>query len=537
MKKNITINLFGSLFAIDEDAYELLKKYEESIRAYFSKQEGGNEIADDIERRIAELFGELKEQGIEAISIEHVQDIIKRIGDPEQMETGENEEKKQSAQSPQQKSVSKKKLFRDPNDQMLGGVMSGLSHYFGGDVLLWRLLAIILCLFTSFTILLVYIAMWIIIPQARTTEDFLLMNGQEVTPDNIAQTIMDSTSTQKATKPARTGFDSILGVGVTIFKILLYITASFFVLIFACCLIGLICVAILALGGFISFGSFFAVFDSFNADTILFLPGFCSYSFWILIIAGMICSIAPIYCVVHHFLRLRNKVKPMGITQRIVWVTVWVISIGAIIASATMLNNGFEIAYKNRSKDRKIQRIESNAPKYKIWKKCYKAFSKSDSRDAAIWAYDDETIQYSYEEFFSNLAPGVYRFTTRALSDTNGSFFRVDINRNSSSREICSGTPRKIYELIKSGQDRTSSAFNAAVINSLPECTIDSVVLTRPTTVKCSIVTGDVIHLSNFAGSYIVHAPKFKIEKLESKNPPTGENSWDGKSDKITING
>ena len=78
MKKNITINLCGRLFQIDEDAYELLQNYIESLRASFGKQEGGEEIADDIEARVAELFDELKANGTEAITIEHVKDIRKK---------------------------------------------------------------------------------------------------------------------------------------------------------------------------------------------------------------------------------------------------------------------------------------------------------------------------------------------------------------------------------------------------------------------------------------------------------------------------
>ena len=86
MKKNITINLFGQLYAIDEDAYELLKRYEENMRSYFLRREGGEEIADDIEHRVAELLSELKSKGVEAVSVEHVEEIIRRIGNPEEMD-------------------------------------------------------------------------------------------------------------------------------------------------------------------------------------------------------------------------------------------------------------------------------------------------------------------------------------------------------------------------------------------------------------------------------------------------------------------
>lgn len=82
MKKNITVNLFGTLYAIDDDACKLLEQYLDNMRSYFSKREGGDEITDDIEHRVAELFSELKTNGVEAISIEHVRDIIQRIGNP-----------------------------------------------------------------------------------------------------------------------------------------------------------------------------------------------------------------------------------------------------------------------------------------------------------------------------------------------------------------------------------------------------------------------------------------------------------------------
>ena len=86
MKKNITINLCGRLFAIDEDAYEMLATYEQSLRNYFRTREGGEEIAEDIEARIAELFDEVKQQGTQAINIGHVREVIHRLGKPEEMD-------------------------------------------------------------------------------------------------------------------------------------------------------------------------------------------------------------------------------------------------------------------------------------------------------------------------------------------------------------------------------------------------------------------------------------------------------------------
>ena len=89
MKKNISVNIFGTLYPIDEDAYELLKRYNDNMRRYYSQRDGGDEIVDDVEHRVAELLSELRSNGAEAITIEHVKEIIQRIGDPQQMDDTE----------------------------------------------------------------------------------------------------------------------------------------------------------------------------------------------------------------------------------------------------------------------------------------------------------------------------------------------------------------------------------------------------------------------------------------------------------------
>ena len=80
MKKNITVNIFGVLYQIDEDAYELLQKYNENMRRYYSRREDGEEIADDVEHRVAELLSEYRSKGVMAIPIEHVKEIFRPYG-------------------------------------------------------------------------------------------------------------------------------------------------------------------------------------------------------------------------------------------------------------------------------------------------------------------------------------------------------------------------------------------------------------------------------------------------------------------------
>lgn len=216
MKKNITINLFGTLYNIDEDAYQLLDNYLQSMKRYFGAKDGGEDIADDIEHRVAELLWEKKEEGTNAINIEIIKEIIGKIGNAEEI-AGENHES--SENDPHKDSQSqnhddtayesenfdpsatsqwgrirqhfkKRRLFRDPDNTLLGGVCSGMAHYTGlGDPLLWRILLVLL-FFVHGIGLLTYLILWLIIPQARTPEDKLLMKGKGLTPHNINEQII-----------------------------------------------------------------------------------------------------------------------------------------------------------------------------------------------------------------------------------------------------------------------------------------------------------------------------------------------------------
>ena len=223
MKKNITINLFGTLYNIDEDAYQLLDNYLQSMKRYFGSKDGGEEIADDIEHRVAELLWEKKEQGLDAISIEIIKEIIGKIGNAEEIageeetESGERktENAGQSVESgntyteednfdPSTASLwerirhhfKNRRLFRDPDNQLLGGVCSGVANYIGfGDPILWRLLLLAL-FFVEGVGLITYLILWLIIPLARTPEDKLLMKGKKLTPNNINEQIIQDHSTQ-----------------------------------------------------------------------------------------------------------------------------------------------------------------------------------------------------------------------------------------------------------------------------------------------------------------------------------------------------
>lgn len=230
MKKNITINLFGTLYHIDEDAYELLDKYQKNMHRFFARQEGGEEIADDIEHRVAELFAELKASGVDAVTIEHVQNIMQQIGSPEQMSDEEDLQGQTTPPpAPPREVAAKKRLFRDGEDKMLGGVIGGICRYFGAtDSLPWRVLFIVACLFSYSGLFWVYLILWALIPEALTPEERLLMQGKPVNTTSINEELVRGIKkakgqlTSEETKSTMHGcVNGCLSVFLLIFKILI----------------------------------------------------------------------------------------------------------------------------------------------------------------------------------------------------------------------------------------------------------------------------------------------------------------------------
>lgn len=228
MKRNITINMFGQLYAIDEDAYKLLKCYIDSMKRYFAEKEGGEEIADDIEHRVAELLWQKKQEGTVAISIEIVKDIICKIGNPAEIDVSDGEESAYGKTSEEAEGDAEEKndeatrgkslfdslkgryLYRDPDDKVLGGVCAGLATFTGlYSSMGWRLGAILLfCVGwwiqafvnmpLSMFIPILYVVMWIIVPLPNTPEDRIRMKGQSVTPESLNEEIIHEVETRNA---------------------------------------------------------------------------------------------------------------------------------------------------------------------------------------------------------------------------------------------------------------------------------------------------------------------------------------------------
>ena len=372
MKKNISINIFGTIYAIDEDAYQLLENYLQSMKNYFERQEGGDEIADDIEHRVAELLWEHKQQGMEAVTIDTIKGIIEKIGNPAEIAGDDNEKqadaKRQNndgdnasdnanATDHEQKAdnsdeelseeekgtfidrikrhLREKRLFRNTEDKILGGVCSGLSEYAGGDVTFWRLGALVLSFchvwllhdFFSFLPIL-YIVCWIIVPEARSAEDRLRMKGKKVTPENLTEQLVNDsegrTENKQTTHPQRGGCLRSLFFLLLILSILPLIL----------CILGLIFVFIVLVVFSMSFTPLMITLspDAHSLTTAIQHGG----SFlWIGVTAGLVLCGIPVYAIVRC---LRSNSRRLTTGAIVTLVVSWLISLALVIYSVTFFS-------------------------------------------------------------------------------------------------------------------------------------------------------------------------------------------------------
>ncbi|NJO90602.1 MAG: PspC domain-containing protein [Chloroflexia bacterium] len=176
MKITENINLAGLIFTIDEDALLKLQNYLNAIERYFGAKDEREEIIADIESRIAELFQTQLNKSKEVISMLEVDQVIETLGMPEQImgeeESSENQKEFYTTQKPH-------KLYRDPDNRVLGGVCTGLGAYLNIDPVILRVLFVIFA-FIGFGGGLVYIALWIILPPAISVQDKFEMKGYKV---------------------------------------------------------------------------------------------------------------------------------------------------------------------------------------------------------------------------------------------------------------------------------------------------------------------------------------------------------------------
>ncbi len=186
MKKSISVNISGSVFHIDEDAYDKLNTYLKVLHNYFDKQPDGKEIVNDIESRIAELLHPQINTAKQSITVEDIENLINTLGKPEDItgedNTANNGDKTANNLESTKRTV--KKLYRDKDNAVIGGVCSGIAAYFDTDPIFIRIIFLVL-FFTTGVTFIIYPILWIALPAARTSAQKLEMHGESVTINNI----------------------------------------------------------------------------------------------------------------------------------------------------------------------------------------------------------------------------------------------------------------------------------------------------------------------------------------------------------------
>jgi phage shock protein PspC (stress-responsive transcriptional regulator) len=188
MKVTVNINLGGYAFNIDEDAYERLRQYMKSLEKEFSVESSAAEIMSDIECRIAELFKQRLSNYKQVINMKDVEEVMAILGSPELISgTGTSDEPPPRSQ---------RRIYRDPDRRVFGGVCAGISAYLDWDPLIMRIIFAILVLPGGFGLAL-YLILWIVLPEAKTTAQKLEMRGDPVTAENIRDSVKQEFETVK----------------------------------------------------------------------------------------------------------------------------------------------------------------------------------------------------------------------------------------------------------------------------------------------------------------------------------------------------
>ncbi len=182
MKITVSINLGGYSFNIDEDAYAELKRYLKNLELHFAGEESSSEILSDIESRMSELFRAKLTTYKQVIDIEDVHQIIKVLGTPEDISESEGPSNRDKFSSP-----GYHRMYRDTDHRVIGGVCAGMAAYWNLELWLVRLIFFILALMGVG--ILIYLILYIVLPEAKTTAEKIEMKGNPVNIHNIKDSV------------------------------------------------------------------------------------------------------------------------------------------------------------------------------------------------------------------------------------------------------------------------------------------------------------------------------------------------------------
>lgn len=341
MKKTFTINLGGTVFHIDEDAYELLDNYLSNLRIHFSKEEGAEEIVHDMELRISELFSERLREIREVITIKDVEEIIAQMGKPEEL-SGECEEESHASETEEK---GPRRLFRDGENKVIGGVCSGIAAYMDWDITMVRLLFLIFGFFMHGFFIIAYIVMWFVVPEATTATERLLMKGIKANVKNIGETVTegyekvnDYVQNEQTKSTLQKIGEGIVNVAGFLIKCLLIIVAL--------CMAPVLFIMLLVFFSFLMVAT--GIITAIPSILYDMLPQ-VDWTFFntypvasvLLSISGILVIGLPIIGIIHTLMSTFGNWKPMSVGSRIAFICIWIFAVCTVIYLLFMLNASF----------------------------------------------------------------------------------------------------------------------------------------------------------------------------------------------------
>lgn len=353
MNKTISINIAGFVFNIEEKAYEKLNQYLALIKKNFQHEEDCEEIMDDIEARIAELLHEKITDRKEAILENDVEAVIEVMGKPEDYVSDEpnpnysSNDKAEYVEAEEVKSGSRpasgrRRLYRDEQNGSVGGVCSGLGWFFGIDPVLVRIAFVLLVILGGSGILL-YIILWIVIPEAKTTAEILEMQGDPVTVDSIKDHVKGmKSSVKEGSKTTKDNFKKAVNQGVRAGSHLAASLAKVFGILFTLGgIFALLVLFIILFGdtGLLPLVGSEQVEDFPTLLGILYPDGRSTMVFISIIIVTIIPIISLILTGVKMLFGIRQKYKTMAIVAVSIW----------FLAASTLALTGIELGMNFRN--------------------------------------------------------------------------------------------------------------------------------------------------------------------------------------------
>lgn len=182
MKKTISISIASTPFIVEEDAYEILETYLKEIKKHFEET---SEVVDDIEARIAEQLLESKKK---IISTKEISSVLASMGAAQDFDEEVNSQttKKKKITEP----LPKKSLYRSSQNKIIGGVAAGIAAYLGVEIVWVRFAFVLVSLINGFGVL-IYLALWLSMPEAKTASQLLEMSGTPVTLETLSERVKE----------------------------------------------------------------------------------------------------------------------------------------------------------------------------------------------------------------------------------------------------------------------------------------------------------------------------------------------------------